>query len=490
MSLKVLLEMRPAMDGHAGIPQEVRLLFNGLRTLAGTTVEGLIQSSGHVLSKGLPSVRGGRSKPLAPDKQINRLSRVVISLDKSVSNPFLAAVSMGLWHVVGGSQKMTRFDPTHFRDYIWRNLFAKTLSFEDFEVVTGATFRIAQVPWTAMHGLALATQKKIGFAMYPRLDTAEFDILIAETPYPASVSKKTKMVVRYHDAIPILMPHTISNKSNHQASHYHALRRNVNSGAYFACVSEATRRDLISIFPQAEARSITIHNMVSHHYFPEESPLKRVNEIVATRVNANVSNRAKTIKAIGARINPPPFSYLLMVSTVEPRKNHLTLLAAWEQLRSERFPELKLIIVGMLGWDHEPIIKKFIPWVERDEVFVLEDVPSPELRLLYKHASATVCPSFGEGFDFSGVEAMRSGGAVIASDIPVHREIYADAAEFFNPYSIDELAKAILFVVDSNRASRRQHLVDQGAVVSKQYLPERILPLWQEFLSSLKISNS
>ncbi|MBL0125183.1 MAG: hypothetical protein IPP88_21625 [Betaproteobacteria bacterium] len=49
-----------------------------------------------------------------------------------------------------------------------------------------------------------------------------------------------------------------------------------------------------------------------------------------------------------------PFQdYLLSVSTIEPRKNHVTLLAAWENMRAEKYPHLKLVIVGMLGWDHE-----------------------------------------------------------------------------------------------------------------------------------------
>lgn len=473
------------MDGHAGIPQEVRLLFNGLRTLSGSEVEGLIQSSGKVLSKGLTLSRKGATPLITPDRQINRLSRVVISLEKSLASPYAAAIKMALWHVLGGRQRLTYFDATHFRDYIWRNLFAKTLSFEDFDVVTKAGFRVLQVPWSAMHGLALATQK-IGFAVYPRINTSDFDVLIAETPFPALVSKTTTLVVRYHDAIPILMPHTISDKSYHQASHYRALRSNVQNGAYFACVSEATRSDLISIFPEAESRSTTIHNMVSHHYFPEESSAKRVNEIVSTRKNQIVTNQAKVPRDRLEIQNEQLFDYLLIVSTIEPRKNHTTLLAAWEQLRTECYSKLKLVVVGMLGWDHEPIVKKFLPWVERGELHVLEDVPSPELRLLYKHARATICPSFGEGFDFSGVEAMRSGGAVVASDIAVHREIYAEAAEFFNPYSIGELVKAVVAVVDPLHNDRRTCLVEEGAVVSKRYLPSVILPKWQEFLGALK----
>lgn len=53
--MKILLELRPAFEGHAGIPQETRLLFRGLMQLAGTEVEGLLQSGNLVLSKGLPS---------------------------------------------------------------------------------------------------------------------------------------------------------------------------------------------------------------------------------------------------------------------------------------------------------------------------------------------------------------------------------------------------------------------------------------------------
>ena len=151
----------------------------------------------------------------------------------------------------------------------------------------------------------------------------------------------------------------------------------------------------------------------------------------------------------------------------------------------ERFPALKLVVVGKLGWHHKSIVKKFRPWMERGDAFLLEDVPSADLRLLYKHARATVCPSFGEGFDFSGVEAMKSGGAVVASDIPVHHEIYADAAEFFNPYGVDEAARAIENVIDPTRSARRHELIAKGALVSQRYAHEVILPQWEVFLKSL-----
>jgi glycosyltransferase involved in cell wall biosynthesis len=122
--------------------------------------------------------------------------------------------------------------------------------------------------------------------------------------------------------------------------------------------------------------------------------------------------------------------------------------------------------------------------MERAEVFLLEDVPAAELRVLYRHARATVCPSFGEGFDFSGVEAMKSGGAVVASDIAVHREVYADAAEYFNPYSVQELSRTISDVIDPANSGRRDELVEKGAIVAKRYDHDAILPRWRTLFNA------
>ena len=490
--------MRPALDGHAGIPQETRLLFRGLAQLEGVEVEGLVQSGNQVLAKGLPMTAGRVRHSLPIDRQLNRLSRVVVSLQKpgkrdifarivAMMQTAVAPVRLILSNLLGLRQTLTGFDPTHFRDFIWRALFARTLPLADFDAVTRARFRVARMPYSVMHACALVT-RRFGHAFYPKLDTRGIDVMIAETPYPGSVAWPTKLVVRYHDAFPVLMPHTIIDKSYHQAAHYHALRKNVASGAHFACVSEATRRDLLSIFPQAQA--VTIHNMLSHHYFAEESSAVRVPEIITTRLNNSVKVRPPTHKLpINAGPDAAPLEYLLMVSTIEPRKNHTTLLAAWEQLRSERYSNLRLVVVGSLGWDHKAITRKFRPWLERGDVFMLEDVPSAELRLLYRHARATVCPSLAEGFDFSGVEAMRCGGAVAASDIPVHRDVFDAAAEYFSPYSASEIARAIVRVIDPASAQRRQQLVNEGAQVSARYLPERILPQWQAFLDTLQYTE-
>jgi glycosyltransferase involved in cell wall biosynthesis len=482
--VKVLVELRPAFEGHAGIPQETRLLFRGLQQLDSLQVDGMLQSSSRLLAKGLPADAAARNSwPV--HKQFNRLSRVVVSAQPGRRfNPLdIARATFKFTSSLFGRTSLTTFDPNAFRDFVWRNLFARTLPSSDFDAVTRTGYRVLQLPWNGMHYGALATRWLCGRPLYPRLDTSGYDVLVAETPFPGRVSPATRLVVRYHDAIPILMPHSIVDREHHQASHYHALHRNVQDGAWFACVSEATRRDLISIFPQAEAKAVTIPNMVSHHYYPDDTGPQQIPEILRVRKNQLVpaSGAATPMVVRDGQAMP----YLLMVSTIEPRKNHLTLLSAWEHLRTQGFADLNLVFVGALGWDHKAIVKRLQPWLARGGLHMLEDVPSDELRLLYRHARATVCPSFGEGFDYSGIESMRCGGVVAASDIPVHRGVFGDAAEYFSPYSERDAAAAIARLIGPGSEARRRELAATGETVAAQYLPERVLPQWQAFLNSL-----
>ena len=236
-SLRVLVELRPALGGHAGIPQATRLLFRGLSLLEGVRVEGLLQSAERSLTPGLPPHGSRFLWPLSADQELNRLSRTVISIETGGWDSYVYAtfltIAMAIRHLLGGRQRLTRFDALHFRDFLWRRFFQNTLAPEDLDIVTRLAFRIARVPWTAMHICAYVT-RLVGYSLYPRIDTSDFDVMICETPYPATVARSTRLVIHYHDAIPILMPHTISDRRWHQAFHYRALRKNVESGAWFA----------------------------------------------------------------------------------------------------------------------------------------------------------------------------------------------------------------------------------------------------------------
>jgi glycosyltransferase involved in cell wall biosynthesis len=505
----VLLEMRPAFDGYAGIPQEVRLLFRGLRKLESVQVAGMMQLSHRILAKGtVDKNKLFNSVFMTEAQRLNRYSRVVISAAErpfsTVADWFLAwlerrfsAMTLTVQTMLGMSRiRLSTFQTRYFEDFIWRSLFAKTLPATDFELVTGAKQMICQTPWNTLHAVGLNTFRCFLRPRYAKLDTSGIDVFIGQTPYPARVGRRTAFVIRYHDALPMFMPHTIPDKARHQATHFYALMSNIRSGAYFACVSDATRNDLLRLFPQAAQRAVTIHNMVSHSYFLDPAS-------TAAQVAGIIRSRLYTADHEGKKTDLEPtfltlrekenfyckhlgeknFKYLLIVSTIEPRKNHARLLAAWEATKADIDSAIKLVVVGTLGWNCEALTTEFKSWIDRGQLFMLNGVPAPDLRVLYRHAAATVCPSLGEGFDFSGVESMSSGGRVIASDIAVHREIYDAAAEYFNPYSTASLLEALKKVLYAPGAAEVQRkLTDAGQIVAARYQPDVILPQWDSFL--------
>jgi glycosyltransferase involved in cell wall biosynthesis len=493
--LKILVDLKPTLDGYSGIPQEARLLFRGLRMLQRYEVEGLIQHG----ARKLRSAISPNGKSLTVAKRINRLSRVVVSLyENPYSNMFdkvaqgvqkyFALTFLRLRLIAGYSLRPGVFESDLFDDFIWRTFFSKTLKPADKDLVTSARYRILHAPRKLMHKAGLSGLKFSSSPRYPSIDTQGFDVFLAQTPYPGRVSRGTQMIVRYHDAVPLLMPHTISDKAFHQASHFYALQENVRAGAWFSCVSEATRKDLLRIFPEAEPRTSVIYNMISGEYFDEESPKGLIFQIIRNRLG-KVSEFTTNISCLrpdekSGRISD--LNFLLMVSTLEPRKNHQLLLSAWERLKFTSMPNLKLVVVGNRGWDYNAILDSFRPWAEQGDLFYLNNVAASELRVLYKHASATVCPSLSEGFDYTGVEAMRSGGIVISSDIPVHREVYSDASAYFDPYSTEHAALAIKGVLADEGVLLRKRLRDAGKVVAERYAHDNILPKWLELFQRIK----
>ena len=78
-------------------------------------------------------------------------------------------------------------------------------------------------------------------------------------------------------------------------------------------------------------------------------------------------------------------------------------------------------------------------------------VSDKDLAMLYKASQGYIFPSLSEGFGLPGLEAMAYSTPVIVSDIPVLKEIYGDAALYFNPRSeIDIAAKIRQEIVNAN----------------------------------------
>lgn len=349
---KVLLELRPALDGFAGIPQETRLLFKCLKGLDGFQVHGLLQHSTRVLFRSGTKRRDISKRPFASARSIHNYSRFVVSFGERpyytitdkvrelyskqvIGYRLLAKTMIGV-----GTVKLGKFEPGMFKDFVFRSLFSKTLTSKDFDLVSNTFFYTCRAPWQVLHKAGLASLNVSSIAKFPKLDTKGVDIFIGQTPYPGRFSRGTRLVVRYHDAVPLFMPHTINDKSRHQAVHFHALMSNVKDGAWFACVSDSAKTELLTMFPEAADRAITIHNVVSEHYYAEKSNRSELQNIVLSSIyegdpDKGVDLRHKFLSNSEKErfyARRADFSdgthYLLMVSTIEPRKNHARLFAA------------------------------------------------------------------------------------------------------------------------------------------------------------------
>ena len=79
---------------------------------------------------------------------------------------------------------------------------------------------------------------------------------------------------------------------------------------------------------------------------------------------------------------------------------------------------------------------------------------------MYKYAKLLIFPSLYEGFGLPPLEAMTIGIPVLASDIPVLKEICDNAVYFFNPYDVEDMAKAICRVLADE--SLRRNLIEKG----------------------------
>ena len=141
-----------------------------------------------------------------------------------------------------------------------------------------------------------------------------------------------------------------------------------------------------------------------------------------------------------------PSSYLLFVGTLEPRKDLRTLLAA-HRLLADPPP---LVLVGPRGWGAELDTSGCIT------TGYLEDA---RLQRVVAGAAALVLPSLDEGFGMPVVEALAAGTPVVASDLPVLREVGGDVTAYAEPGDPGAFAAALQQVLDDpgDPARRRTH---------------------------------
>lgn len=138
---------------------------------------------------------------------------------------------------------------------------------------------------------------------------------------------------------------------------------------------------------------------------------------------------------IGGRPLATDKPYFVVLGTIEPRKNHLMLLHAWQRLVEmyrEQAPHL--VVIGQRGWEAENVEDL----LERSRLLqghitVLRQCSDHALRAWLHHAQALLFPSFAEGYGMPVVEALAAGLPVLASDLPVLRQMAGGVPEFLDP---------------------------------------------------------
>lgn len=152
--------------------------------------------------------------------------------------------------------------------------------------------------------------------------------------------------------------------------------------------------------------------------------------------------------------------YILAVATLEPRKNLDIIIQAFSELKAEKALPHKLVLCGKNGWLSERTLNVMGPQKGDTDIKWTGYVDQTDMPALYAGAELFLFPSIYEGFGFPPLEAFACGTPVVASDIPVHREVCEQGALLANPHSVGEWKEMICRTLYDPQM--RSALVDKG----------------------------
>ena len=251
---------------------------------------------------------------------------------------------------------------------------------------------------------------------------------LAALPWRAKTRLPCPTMVNFHDLNAYIAPETMTlwNRLQHRLMNGETLR---NAGIVL-CLSANTRNDILSRFPDLPAGKLEV--IYPGCELPRPSGAKPGEEEEALE------------------------GCILCVGTLEPRKNHAVLLAAYREARREDDSLPPLVIAGRKGWGEDSVYLLLESGeLERENIFFLENPSDGKLRLLYEAASLLAFPSLHEGFGLPIIEALYLRKPVLLSDISIFREI-APEGEFADPREISSWKEALLRVSKKRRRGELQ----------------------------------
>lgn len=217
------------------------------------------------------------------------------------------------------------------------------------------------------------------------------------------------------------------------------LRNTINRAAMLITDSEYTKREISDYFSFEPARIVVAPLAFNTDFHP--------------RNEHDVSAQLKKYKLKWRK-------FFLYTGTIEPRKNILTLLRAYDQLTLKEKQEYPLVISGYKGWENEALFRLFDKGKSEGWLYYLGFVPGKDLPVLYSAATCFIFPSIYEGFGLPVLEAMASGTPVICSNATSLPEVVGNAALMHDPEDIDALAGYIKSMIYDN--AQHHSMIDLG----------------------------
>lgn len=220
------------------------------------------------------------------------------------------------------------------------------------------------------------------------------------------------------------------------------LRKSCNNADKIIAISKSTKDDIVTLFGINEEKIRIIYNGTSfeNNYKIDEGQKEKILE----------------------KFKVQEKQYLMFLSTIEPRKNVITLVRAFEELKqNNENSNLKLLLGGKLGWKYQKVLDIINESKYKSDIKITGYLSSEEIKCLLHNSNCFVYPSLYEGFGLPILEAMEAETLVITSNVSSMPEVGGSAAFYFNSvYDYIELAKQIENVLNLNNAEREVRLIE------------------------------
>ena len=212
-----------------------------------------------------------------------------------------------------------------------------------------------------------------------------------------------------------------------------AIRVAVQRADALICVSEPTARRLHELFDPKPPVHVIPHG-IDHVRFRPDDPDGR---------------DAEHLRALGV----PDGRYIAFVATLEPRKDLMTLLRAFDRVAVE-LDDMHLVIGGGTGWGMDTFLAALAKSPNRDRIVRVGYVPDDAVAPLMRNAAAFVYAAYEEGFGLPVLEALATGTPTVTSAGSVMDELAAGAALTSTPGDPESLANALFDALGARDASR------------------------------------